>query len=124
AAGGRPRRGGNAAVMAARGRLWLVALAACYDPSFAHTQCGAGDACPAGQSCNRATGFCEVGDASIGVGSDGPTSDAQQCFGSGLVRVCLSSAPTQVLMFSGTTLDTSLATTCPRSEEHTSELQS
>jgi hypothetical protein len=104
-----------------RGLTALLALApACFNPRYHHNACGPGDACPVGQICNRATGFCEVGDASIadtdGTGSpgtDGSIADAQLCFGTGLVKDCLPSAPTTAVSYSGdTVLDTGVIANC------------
>jgi hypothetical protein len=99
----------------------LVALAAaCFNPRFHHAACGPGDACPAGQSCNRTTRFCEVDDASIAdtggsgsPGTDGSLADASLCFGSGLIKQCLPSAPTTAVSYSGdTVLDTGVVASC------------
>jgi hypothetical protein len=94
-------------------RCGLAALAlasGCFNPHYGHLACGPDDACPAGQSCNRATGFCEVEDGS--PGGDGP-SDGSLCFGSGAVKVCLSSAPTAPVSYGGNTvLDTSVIGSC------------
>ena len=99
------------------GLVALVALApACFNPRYGHLACGPEDACPAGQRCDRATGFCEVEDASIGdtgsPGTDGPV-DAAQCFGTGLVKACLSRAPSAAVSYTGDTmLDTSVVASC------------
>jgi hypothetical protein len=98
----------------------LVALApACFNPRFEHVMCGRGDECPAAQSCNRATGFCEASDASIpdtggsASGPDGPIADASLCYGTGLVRVCLASAPSKAVSYPTVTqLDTTDTAGC------------
>jgi hypothetical protein len=98
-------------------RSWPVALVAlasgCFHPTFDHPACGPAGACPDGQACSE-TGFCEArngggdqGDAMPG----GP--DAQLCFGSGLVKVCLSSAPNRAVRYSADTLlDTTGSANC------------
>ena len=93
----------------------LVALApACFNPHFGHVKCGRDNACPDEQSCNRVTGFCEASDASIADAAiDGLIGDASLCFGTGLVRVCLSSAPSQAISYpAATQLDTTGSAVC------------
>jgi hypothetical protein len=94
-------------------RMVLALAPACFNPSYAHVACGPGDACPAGQSCNRATGFCDGSVTDGGAGTDGSNTDAQLCFGGGPVKVCLSSAPKKTVGYSGNTvLDTGVVGSC------------
>jgi hypothetical protein len=99
-------------------RSWLVALVAfapgCFHPTFDHPACGPAEACPTGQACNRVTRFCEASDGGLDLGDAVPGSpDAQLCFGSGLVKVCLSSAPNRALSYpAGTLLDTTGSANC------------
>ncbi|HEX3474111.1 MAG TPA: hypothetical protein VHT91_03670 [Kofleriaceae bacterium] len=99
-------------------RRWLVALVAfapgCFHPVFDHPMCGPADACPPGQACNLMTGFCEAGDGGVDPGDAMPGStDAQLCFGSGLVTVCLSSAPSRAVSYpTDTLLDTTGSASC------------
>jgi hypothetical protein len=102
-----------------RTRRWLVALVAlapgCFRPTFDHPACGPAGACPPGQACNQMTGLCEAsggGDAMLGDAMRG-SSDAQLCFGSGLVKLCLSSAPSRAVSYApGTLLDTTGSANC------------
>ena len=96
----------------------LVALAsACFNPRYAHVACGRDGACPADQSCNLATEFCEA-DSSIadaGAGTDGSVGDGHLCFGTGVVKVCLSSAPDRAVSYPTVTLlDTTGSAGCTR----------
>jgi hypothetical protein len=111
-------------------RSWLVALVAfapgCFHPTFDHAACGAGDACPAGQVCNHMTSTCEARDAGVDpddamLGDAMPgTPDAQLCFGTGLIMVCLSSAPNRAVSFpTDTLLDTTGSGNCTRTMAQT-----
>jgi len=102
-------------------RSWLVALAfapACFHPTFDHPACGPADACPDGQACNQMTGFCEARAGGIDAGDAMPgdamgSSDAQLCFGGGLVKVCLSSPPNRAVSYAtDTLLDTTGSANC------------
>ena len=109
-------------------RRWLAALVAsapgCFHPTFDHPTCGPADACPPGQGCNHMTGFCEAGDGGVDPGGDGGVDpgdampggpDAQLCFGSGLVTVCLSSAPNRTVSYpTDTLLDTTGSANCTK----------
>lgn len=90
----------------------LFASAACYAP---HPQPGASCAsapCPSGLECAPATQTCELPGGGGGDAA-GPPVDASPCFGTGLVRLCLATPPTQPVTFgSSTTLDTDTSPAC------------
>ena len=101
---------------------WVLALVpACFHPSYDHPLCGPGGACPDGLACS-AQGICEgiadqPADAGVGVDAapDAPDApaDAQTCFGTGLLRICLASAPTVPLIITDPTpIDTSNSPMC------------
>jgi hypothetical protein len=99
----------------------LLALAACH-PNYDHPMCGDDNSCPRNLMCNPTTQICEdtgtgngIPDAMMTEAGDGPTmpADARVCFGTGLVKVCLTAAPTQPRAFTAaTSLDTGNANNC------------
>lgn len=101
--------------------VWLLALVpACFHPSYEHPACGPNQECPDGLVCGpdnvcgaQGSGGPGGGDGGV-VGSDAPgdPSDARQCFGTGLVQVCLTAPPAGDKTLATTSLDTSSATAC------------
>lgn len=102
--------------MAAARRVLIGVLAlapACFHPTYECARCGSGDdpssQCPSGLTCNAATRRCETEPNSCSVDDD------ELCYGKGLVKVCLNSAPTQPLKYTGNEdpqIDTSIETAC------------
>lgn len=96
-------------------RALLALLPACFHPIYAHTACPTGE-CPAGLVCN-AQQICEPpNETPIDAGVDAPPDavpDARTCFGTGLVVVCLRSAPAAPLPISvPTPVDTTSSSLC------------
>jgi hypothetical protein len=103
----------------------LALLPACFHPTFDHPACP-DHVCPAGWTCTEATGICDPvqppggppggpPDASIDASDPGGGPDASVCFGSGLVKVCLASAPSgPVTIDQSEPLDTSVDRNCPQ----------
>jgi len=97
--------------------IWLFGLLpACFNPKYDHPACGPNGACPSGLTCNAQL-ICEDGEGAIndaGIDTPGiPPVDARTCFGTGIVQVCLASAPTQPLAISNlTTIDTMTSSMC------------
>jgi hypothetical protein len=100
---------------------YALLLAACYSPHVSTgAPCGTGEPCPLPLTCSPASSTCELVavDAAIGDtlpadgGDAGPIADASLCFGSGLVSVCLDSAPTGSLQLADMVIDTDNSTNC------------
>jgi hypothetical protein len=96
--------------------IGVLALApACFHPNYQCPRCGSGDdpssQCPSGLTCNAVTLRCETAQNSC------PVEDDELCYGKGLIKVCLDSAPTEALKYTGNDqpgIDTSIETTCTR----------
>lgn len=92
----------------------LLFAPACFHPSYDHPACGPGGECPSGLSCN-AQAIYEAGgpfDASVGTGPD-VSPGAQVCFGTGVLHICLASAPTIPLTIATlTSIDTDSSAMC------------
>jgi hypothetical protein len=73
----------------------LLLIPGCFHPSYDHPTCGPGGECPSGLSCNTVLGVCEA--ASPFDAAPDVSADAQACFGTGLLRICLQAAPTDAL---------------------------
>jgi len=101
--------------------MYALLLAACYSPHVSTgAPCGEGEPCPMSLTCSPASHSCELVavDAAIdalpadGAVDGGPIADANLCFGSGLVHVCLDTAPSGNLQLADTTIDTDDSTGC------------
>jgi len=110
------RVGPTAVLMGARHAIWISAfIPACFHPSYDHPTCGPNGECPSGLFCSTQL-ICEDGanatdDAGTNPMIDG-LPDALVCYGTGIVKVCFASAPTQPLSISDQTLDTGTPTMC------------
>jgi hypothetical protein len=104
------------AVTCLRTGLAAALLTACFHPAYDHVACGVDGDCPAGLHCSAQL-ICEsASSAASDAGTGGPippppiedappdahvpvVPDAQTCFGTGLVKVCLAAAPTGTTTF-------------------------
>jgi hypothetical protein len=93
--------------------IFFVVLPACFHPSYDHPACGPNGECPSGLTCSAEL-ICGGGENAISDARVGDTSvDAQTCFGTGLLHICLAAPPMVPLMISeAMTIDTDNSSMC------------